>query len=52
MKWLADSVFSHVKQIRIVLDNLNTHSLAAFYESFPPEEARRLITRFDFHYTP
>lgn len=52
MKWLADSIFPHVGQIRIVLDNLNTHSPAAFYESFPPEEARRLTTRFDFHYTP
>ena len=36
----------------VVLDNLNTHSPSAFYEAFEPEEARRLVERFEFHFTP
>ena len=35
-----------------MLDNLNTHSPASFYEAFEPEEAHRLANRFEFHYTP
>jgi N-acetylmuramic acid 6-phosphate etherase len=35
-----------------VLDNLNTHTPASFYEAFPPQEAHRLTNRFEFHYTP
>ena len=35
-----------------MLDNLNTHGPASFYEAFAPEEARRLAERFEFHYTP
>jgi DDE superfamily endonuclease len=38
--------------IAVVLDNLSTHSPAALYQTFPPEEARRLLQRLDFHYTP
>jgi hypothetical protein len=34
------------------LDNLNTHSPASFYETFEPDEARRLINRFEFYFTP
>ena len=36
----------------MILDNLNTHTLSAFYETFAPEEARRLVERFEFHFTP
>ena len=36
----------------MVLDNLNTHGPASFYEAFAPQEARRLTERFEFHYTP
>ncbi|NIQ11444.1 MAG: IS630 family transposase, partial [Gammaproteobacteria bacterium] len=36
----------------MVLDNLNTHTPAAFYLAFEPEEARRLVNRFEFHFTP
>ena len=36
----------------MVLDNLNTHTPSAFYETFAPEEARRLVERFEFHFTP
>jgi len=38
--------------VRLVLDNLNTHTLASLYEAFPAQEARRLAVRLDIHYTP
>jgi len=44
--------YADAERIRIVLDNLNTHTPASLYEAFPPEEARRLVRRFEFHYTP
>ncbi len=40
------------ERITVVLDNLNTHGPASFYEAFAPPEARRLAERFEFHYTP
>jgi transposase len=52
LKILADEVFPWAKTIRLVLDNLSTHNQGSFYEAFPPEEARRLAQRFEFHYTP
>jgi hypothetical protein len=38
--------------IRVVLDNLNTHTAGSLYEGFPPEEARALARKLEFHYTP
>ena len=38
--------------MRLVLDNLNTHTAASLYETFPAPEARRLAERIEFHYTP
>jgi len=38
--------------VRVVLDNLNTHTGAALYEAFPPHEARRIPERLEWHYTP
>ena len=52
MKELADVDYPDAEKIVVVMDNLNTHSPISFYETFPPEEARRLIDRFEFHYTP
>ena len=52
MKELADYLYPQAKKIVVVMDNLNTHSPASFYETFEPQEARRLIERFEFHYTP
>src|SRR4030067_653700 len=52
MKELADKKYPQAEKIVVVLDNLNTHSPASFYEPFEPEEARRLTNRFEFHYTP
>ena len=52
MRWLVDEAYPHVPVIRLVLDNLNTHRSASLYETFPPEEARRIAKRLEFHYTP
>jgi hypothetical protein len=52
MRWLVDEVYSEAQRIRVVLDNLNTHRPASLYEAFEPAEARRLLRRLEFHYTP
>src|SRR5215212_2905786 len=52
MRHLLDDLYPEVERIRLVVDNLNTHSPAAFYENFPPEEARRLTKKIEFVYTP
>lgn len=52
MRELADVCYPNAETIVVVLDNLNTHNAASFYEAFPPEEARRLAHRFEFHHTP
>jgi len=52
MKELADYLYPQAKKIVVVMDNLNTHCPASFYETFEPQEAQRLIERFEFHYTP
>lgn len=52
MRELADDLYPQAEVIVIVMDNLNTHSPISFYETFEPDEARRLINRFEFHYTP
>nr|MCC5635648.1 transposase [Nostoc sp. CHAB 5844] len=49
---LVDVHFPRANKVRVVLDNLNTHNPAALYETFPPIEARRIIERLEFHYTP
>ncbi len=52
MQELSDDIYPQAEKIVIALDNLNTHTPAAFYETFEPDEARRLTNRFEFHYTP
>jgi transposase len=52
MRDLVDVHFPHAERIRIVLDNLATHSPAALYAAFPPAEARRILSRLEFHFTP
>jgi hypothetical protein len=52
MKQLSDVRYPQAEKIIVVLDNLNTHMPSAFYETFEPEEARRLVERFEFHFTP
>jgi hypothetical protein len=52
LKELADLHFANTKTIVPVQDNLNIHSKASLYEAFPALEARRLVERFEWHYTP
>jgi DDE superfamily endonuclease len=52
MKWLVDVGFPGALQIRVVQDNLNTHVKASLYKAFEAPEARRILERLDFHYTP
>lgn len=44
--------YPQAKKIRLVLDNLNTHDLSAFYENLPADEALALAERFEFYFTP
>ena len=52
MKRVSDVLYPQAEKIIVILDNLNTHTPSAFYETFTPQEARRLVERFEFHYTP
>jgi transposase len=52
LRELSDVQYPHAEKIVLVMDNLNTHKLASLYEAFTPVEARRLIERFELHYTP
>jgi hypothetical protein len=52
MKVLSDVLYPDAEVIVLVMDNLNTHKLASFYQAFEPEEAHRLSRRFEIHYTP
>jgi transposase len=52
MQALVDRHFPDATSIRVVLDNLNTHTPAALYEAFAPAEARRILKKLEFHYTP
>ncbi|MFZ3069732.1 MAG: transposase [Anaerolineaceae bacterium] len=52
MRELSNVHYPEAEKIIVVMDNLNTHSPASFYEAFTPEEARRLTNRFEFHYPP
>ena len=44
--------YPYAEKLRIVIDNLNTHSKSSFYETFNKEEAERILSRLEFHYTP
>jgi transposase len=52
MRELTDVHFPEANRIRVVLDNLSTHSAGALYQAFPPCEARRVLSRIEFHYVP
>ena len=52
LKELSDTHFPHATKIVLVQDNLNTHKPASLYEAFPAAEARRIVERFEWHYTP
>lgn len=52
MKQLVDDHFPEAERITVVLDNLNTHTIASLYATFAPAEARRIARKLDLHYTP
>ena len=52
MRDLTDVHYPKAARIRVVLDNLSTHTAGALYEAFPPCEARRVLERLEFHYVP
>ena len=49
---MLDHRYPNAEKVVLVMDNLNTHKIASFYQTFPPEEARRLADRLEIHYTP
>jgi hypothetical protein len=52
MEELLRTRYAKAKKVILVCDNLNTHTIGAFYEAFPAERARELVRRLDFRYTP
>jgi hypothetical protein len=52
IKDILDEQFPEAQSVKVVMDNLNTHTPASLYEVFPPDEARRLASKLDIHYTP
>lgn len=52
MQYLVDVLFPDAARIHLVLDNLNTHTPAALYQTFSPQEALRILSKLEFHYTP
>ena len=52
IQYLLDQVYPDCDKVRLVMDNLNTHSISSLYGAFPPEIARRLAKRLEIHYTP
>ena len=52
MRDLVDIHYPRAERIRLVLDNLSTHSAGALYQAFPAGEARRVLRRLEFHYVP
>ena len=52
VKWVLDTQYPDAEKVVLVMDNLNTHVISSFYETFPPEEAFRLSQRLEIHYTP
>ena len=52
MRELADVHYPEAERVRVVLDNLSTHSAGALYQTFPADEARRVLRRLEFHYVP
>lgn len=52
IRQLVDLHYPDAEKVRLVLDNLNTHTGASLYKAFSPSEARRILDRIEFHYTP
>ncbi|WP_341532170.1 transposase (plasmid) [Nostoc sp. UHCC 0302] len=52
LKEIVDVYYRDAEVIRLVVDNLNIHTPSTLYEAFTPQEARRIIQKLEFHYTP
>jgi hypothetical protein len=52
IKQMLDERYPNAIKVRLVMDNLNTHGIASLYETFAPDEARRLVERLEIHHTP
>jgi hypothetical protein len=52
IKHLVDRVYPGIERLRLVVDNLNTHNASSILETYSPEEAKRILDRIEFHYTP
>lgn len=52
MEELLRTRYADAEKVILVCDNLNTHTMGAFYEAFPPDQARAIVRRLDFRYTP
>jgi len=52
IKWLVDEGYPDAEYIDVIQDNLNTHKAASLYETFEPAEARRILRKVHFHFTP
>jgi DDE superfamily endonuclease len=52
VRWLVEDLYPDAEQVVLVTDNLNTHTPAALYTVFAPEQARRIAERIEWHYTP
>jgi transposase len=52
MRLLVDEYYPEAKKIRVVMDNFSTHKAGSLYDAFSPEEARRILRKLEFHFTP
>lgn len=52
LKFVSDVLYPHAEKIITVTDNLNIHDISSLYKAFPPEQARTIASRFEWHYTP
>ncbi|MGI8826704.1 MAG: IS630 family transposase [Chloroflexota bacterium] len=52
IQWLVDKAYPDAEIVQLVQDNLNTHLPGSLYDTFEPSEARRLLRKLEFHYTP
>ena len=52
MREIVDVHFPNAKRVVVVMDNLNTHKPSSLYKAFPASEAKRILDRLEFHYTP
>jgi hypothetical protein len=52
LRWLAEDVYPDADKVVLVCDDLNTHKPACLHEAFPPEQARRIAQKLEWHHTP